>query len=131
MKLKHGIFDEAPVSVISLATISGIGREAERDLDTRRFRSNILLRTEATEPFLEDAWVGGKLIFGNDDTGPIVNIAMRDERCVMINLDPDTAESDAHIMKTVVRLNDNYAGVYGTIIRPGELRVGQAVRLLS
>ena len=28
MKLKHGIFDDASVSVISLATIAGIGREA-------------------------------------------------------------------------------------------------------
>jgi len=32
-------------------------------------------------------------------------------------------------MKTVIRLNDNYAGVYGTVIRTGELRVGQVVTL--
>jgi len=29
MKLKHGVFDEASVSVISLATIAGIGEEAQ------------------------------------------------------------------------------------------------------
>jgi len=33
MRLDHGIFDEAPVSVISLATIAGIGREAGLELD--------------------------------------------------------------------------------------------------
>src|ERR1700730_13826892 len=33
MNLKHGIFDEASVSVISLATIAGIGGEAGEDLD--------------------------------------------------------------------------------------------------
>ena len=54
---------------------------------------------------------------------------MRDKRCVMINLDPDTAESDPELMKTVVRLNDNHAGVYGNVVRPGELCVGRPVTL--
>ena len=54
MKLKHGIFDEASVSVISLATIAGIGGEAGVDLDRRRFRANIVLETRDREPFLED-----------------------------------------------------------------------------
>src|SRR5438477_1143758 len=42
MKLKHGIFDDGSVSVISTATIAGIGREAGMDLDRRRFRANIV-----------------------------------------------------------------------------------------
>jgi len=130
MKLRHGIFDEATVSVINLATISAIARAAERDLDTRRFRANIVIQTEASEPFLEDAWVGGRLVFGTGEVGPMVNITMRDERCVMINLDPDTAQPDPHIMKTVVRLNDNCAGVYGTVVRTGEISVGQIVSLI-
>src|SRR5687767_12313594 len=53
MKLKHGIFDDASVSVISLATIAGIGREAEMDLDRRRFRANIVIETGDPAPFLE------------------------------------------------------------------------------
>ena len=48
MKLKHGIFDEASVSVINLATIAAIGVEAGQDLDTRRFRPNIVIEAEAT-----------------------------------------------------------------------------------
>ena len=47
----------------------------------------------------------------------------------MINLDPDTAEANAEVMKTVIRMNENYAGVYGTVVRTGELRVGQVVGL--
>jgi uncharacterized protein YcbX len=65
MNLKHGIFDEATISVISLATMAGIGREAGLKLDRRRFRANIVVDTERTEPFLEDAWVGGTLVFGD------------------------------------------------------------------
>src|SRR5262249_51340728 len=130
MKLKHGIFDEACVSVINLATISAIGREVGEDLDTRRFRANIVIATDATEPFREDSWIGGRLVFGTGDAGPAVNITMRDERCMIINLDPDTAKHDPRVMKAVVRLNKNNAGAYGTVARTGRLRVGQSVSLI-
>ena len=129
MKLKHGIFDDAPVSVISLATIAGIGGEAGVELDRRRFRANIVLETRDREPFLEDGWIGGTLMFGNSEPGPAVNVTVRDLRCVMINLDPDTGKQDARVMKTVVRLNKNNAGVYGTVVQTGTIRVGDPVSL--
>jgi len=130
MKLKHGIFDEATVSVISLATIAGIGREVGLDLDRRRFRANIVLETEHSDPFLEDGWVGHALTFGDNDSGPAVSVTMCDLRCVMINLDPETADQDARIMKTTVHLNKNNAGVYATVLRTGTIRVGDRVTLL-
>jgi len=61
----------------------------------------------------------------------MVNITLRDVRCVMINFDPDTAESDSRIMKTVVRLNRNYAGAYGTVVRTGEISIGDSVTFVS
>jgi uncharacterized protein YcbX len=64
MQLKHGIFDDGSVSVISPATIAAIGREAGLELDSRRFRANILLETHDREPFAEDGWLGGRLVFG-------------------------------------------------------------------
>ena len=130
MKLKHGIFDEASVSVIDLATISGIGREAGQVLDTRRFRANIVIASEATEMFREDSWVGGRLVFGDSEVGAMVSLTMRDLRCVMVNMDPDTSEQDPNVMKTIVRLNENNAGAYGTVVRTGEISVGQSVSLI-
>ena len=131
MNLKHGIFDDASVSVIGLGTIAAIGREGGLDLDRRRFRANIVLETLSPEPFLEDAWVGGTLLFGESEPMPAVSVTKRDVRCMMINLDPDTALQDAQVLKTVVRLNANNAGVYGTVLRPGTIHVGQAVSLVS
>jgi uncharacterized protein YcbX len=131
MKLKHGIFDEAAVSVISLATMAGIGREAGLDLDRRRFRANIVVETERSEPFVEDGWVGRMLVFGDSDPGPAVSVTVCDARCLMINLDPETGEQDARVMKTVVRLNQNNAGVYATVVRSGTIRVGDRVTLVS
>ena len=131
MKLKHGIFDEASVSVINLATISAIGGEVGENLDTRRFRANIVIATDVIEAFQEDGWIGSRLVFGSDDVGPILSVSMRDPRCVMINLDPDTAKQDPRIMKAAVRLNDNNAGAYATVARTGQLIVGQPVSLIT
>jgi uncharacterized protein len=130
MKLKHGIFDEAAISVISLATIAGIGREAELDLDRRRFRANILVETESEALFQEDEWVGRTLVFGDRHPGPAVSVTLRDGRCVMVNLDPDTGRQNERVMKTVVRLNDNNAGVYATVVRSGTINVGDRVSII-
>lgn len=130
MKLKHGIFDEASVSMISLATVDGIGRDAGVDLDRRRFRANIVLETGTYEPFLEDGWVGGTLVFGEKEPRPAVSVTARDVRCVMVNLDPDTGAQDARVLRSVVRLNQNNAGVYGTVVQTGPIFVGQPVSLV-
>jgi uncharacterized protein YcbX len=131
MQLKHGIFDDAAVSLISLTTIAGIGREASRELDRRRFRANIVIETERGEPFLEDEWVSGTLLFGDGERQPAVNVTQRDLRCTMVNLDPDTAVQDPHIMKSIVRLNQNLAGVYATVVRTGTIRVGDRVTIVK
>ena len=136
MNLNHGIFDESPISVISLGTVHSVARESGRGVDScdlRRFRPNVVIETNSAEPFEEDRWVGRTLMFGEGNTGPVpiasIGITMRDERCVMVNFDPDTSEQDSKVMKTIVRMNENYAGVYGTVVSAGELRVGQVVTL--
>jgi len=129
MQLKHGIFDEAHLSVISLATIRGIEREVGMPMDCRRFRPNVIVETLDDELFLEDAWVGGTLVFGPPESGAAVAVTMRDLRCVMLNLNPETAKQDPTVMKTVVRMNENTAGVYGAVVRAGDLFVGQEVWL--
>jgi uncharacterized protein YcbX len=129
MNLRHGIFDEASISVITLGTVHGIEHETGRDLGLRRFRPNVVIETNNAEPFEEDRWMGQTLMFGEGTSGPAIAVTMRDERCVMVNLDPDTAEPDSGVLKAVVRMNGNCAGVYGTVVRPGDLRVGQVVVL--
>jgi uncharacterized protein YcbX len=129
MNLKHGIFDEACISVISLGTVHGVERASGRNVDLRRFRPNVMIETASAEPFEENRWVGQTLLFGDGNSAAAVRVTMKDERCVMINFDPETVERDSEVMKTVVRLNGNYAGAYGTVVRAGELRVGQVVTL--
>lgn len=130
MQIDRGIFDEASVSIISTNTIRGLAQKLEKEIDQRRFRPNILLETISPEIFCEDEWVGGTLIFGDDDAGAAVSITLRDVRCNTINLDPDTAEQDSSVLKAVAQLNECNAGIYGTVVRTGTMAVGQTVRLM-
>lgn len=129
MQLNHGVFDEASISLISHETISKIERESKRSLDIRRFRPNLLIETNSGNPFEEDNWVGRTFFFGDEPDGPAVSLTLRDKRCVMVNFDPDTSESDANVMKSIIKLNENNAGVYGTVTKIGNIIVGQKVFL--
>jgi len=127
MQLNHGIFDEASISVIASGTVREIGRLVGRDLDVRRFRPNVLVRLLRPAPFQEDEWVGGVLSFGEGGDAPAVTVTMRDVRCSMVNLDPDSASRAPEVLKAVVRANHNTAGIYGTVTRIGRLAVGQTI----
>src|ERR1700730_3646195 len=129
MQLRHGIFDEASISVIASDTVREIGRLAGRSLDVRRFRPNVVVRLRRSVSFQEDEWLGGVLSFGEGDDAPAIAVTTRDVRCSMVNLDPDSASPAPEVMKAVVRANQNNAGIYGAVTRIGRLAVGQTVLL--
>ena len=125
--LNRGIFDEASISVITSATVAETGELAAQRPDVRRFRPNILIASLRSVPFEEDDWVGGVLSFGETNDAATIGITNRDERCSMVNLDPDSARPAAEVLRAIVRVRDNKAGVYGTVTRRGRLAVGQPV----
>jgi uncharacterized protein YcbX len=131
MQLKHGIFDEATISVIASDTVREIARLAGRSLDIRRFRPNVVVRLLRSVPFQEDEWLGGVLSFGkkDDDDAPAIAVTMRDVRCSMVNLDPDSGSPAPVVLKAVVRVHQNTAGIYGAVTRIGRLAVGQTIFL--
>jgi uncharacterized protein YcbX len=131
MQLKQGIFDDASISVIASDTVREIGRLSELEPDARRFRPNVVVRLLESGAFQEDEWVGHVLSFGDGHDAPAVTVTMRDVRCSMVNLDPDTARSAPDVLKAVVRTNQNCAGVYGTVTRTGRISVGQTIFLTS
>lgn len=127
MHLNRGIFDEGSVSLIASATIHEVGRLAGLTVDARRFRPNVLIASLRSVPFEEDEWVGGVLSFGQGGDAPAIVINNRDERCSMVSLDPDTARPDADVLKAIVRVRHNKAGVYGAVLRGGRLAIEQSV----
>jgi len=129
MQMKHGIFDDASISVIASDTVHEIARLAGQSPDVRRFRPNVLVRLLRSGAFQEDGWLGGVLSFGEADDAPAIAVTMRDVRCSMVNLDPDSATPAPEMLKAVVRVNQNQAGIYGAVTRIGRLTLGQAIFL--
>jgi uncharacterized protein YcbX len=129
MQLRQGIFDEGTISVIAQDTVREISRLAGLEPDVRRFRPNLVIRLLRPAPFQEDEWLGGDLSFGEGNDAPAISVTMRDVRCSMVNLDPDSARPAPEVLKAVVRVNQNHAGIYGTVTRIGRLAVGQTVVL--
>jgi len=129
MQLKHGIFDDATISVITSDTVREVCRLAGSGPDVRRFRPNIVVRSARAVPFEEDEWLGGVLTFGEADDGPAVAVTMHDARCGMVNIDPDRGSLAPEVLKAVVRANQNNAGIYGTVTRIGRLSIGQTIVL--
>jgi uncharacterized protein YcbX len=130
LHLKHGVFDEAPLSIITVATLRRLSEASGVACDVRRFRPNVLLETPEGRAFEEDAWVGRSLVVGAAGDGPRIGVTLRDLRCVMVNLDPDTGASDPRLLKASAALNDVFAGVYGVPTRTGVLRVGDPIHVV-
>jgi len=129
MQLRHGIFDDACISVIALDTVREIARLAGQNPDVRRFRPNVVVRSLRSVPFQEDEWLGSVLSFGEGEDAPAIAVTMHDVRCSMVNLDPDSAGSAPEVLKAIVRANQNNAGIYGAVTRTDRLAVGQTIFL--
>jgi uncharacterized protein len=124
LHLKHGVYDEAPLSLITVSTLRRLSDASGVAFDVRRFRPNIVIETPDERPFVEDQWVGKSISCGGQPDSALIGVTMRDVRCVMVNLDPDTAEADPRLLKTTAQLNAVCAGVYGVPVRTGTIGVG-------
>ncbi|WP_228453003.1 MOSC domain-containing protein, partial [Streptomyces alkaliterrae] len=125
MRVKNGVFDEMPLSLISTATVAELCRRASVPADALRFRPNLLVEPVDDRPFVEDEWVGATLRIGATE----LRVDQRDPRCVMINTDPVTAERDPAVLRSLADRN-GHAGVYGTPVTPGTIHLEADVVLL-
>jgi hypothetical protein len=109
MQLNHGIFAEASISVIAFDTVREIGRLAGRRPDVRRFRPNVVVRLLRPVSFQgTSGWVCA--LIRRVGRTPAITVTMRDVRCSMVSLDPDSASPAPEMLKAVVRANQNNAG---------------------
>ncbi len=120
--------DCRPVSIFSLQTTKQLDEETGVEVDKRRFRANVYVDLISSAGFAEDEFVGRSLRIGSRVT---VAVLQRDGRCMMITLDPDTAEKTPAILKAVAQAHEGMAGVYGAVLAEGMIRKGDPVELLD
>jgi uncharacterized protein YcbX len=124
IKSDRGIFDTLPLSLLTTQTLAGLGRLAGTGLAAGRFRPNLLV--DACEgDFPEDAWVGQVLRIG----GLRIRVDKRDQRCVVVTVDPVTLARDPAILRAIARQRDARLGVYGSTVEPGQIAAGDLVEL--
>ena len=123
MRLNRGAFDAMPVSVISDSTVSALCTLARVPGNELRFRPNVVVALDSGAAFEEDQWVGSAVRIGT----AVVRIDRRDSRCTVVNVDPARGRPDSRLLKVIGATREACAGVYGTTVRPGLIRVGDPV----
>jgi uncharacterized protein YcbX len=128
MRSERALTDCRPVSIFSLQSARQLAEETGVPIDKRRFRANVYVDLASTGGFAENDFVGRSLRIGPK---VVVSILERDARCVMITLDPDTAEKTPAILKKVAQAHEGMAGVYGAVMVEGMLHKGDPVEVLD
>ena len=128
LRSDRSLTDCAPLSLFSLQTVRQLELESETPVDKRQFRANVYLDLPGIAGFAEDKFVGRSLRLGPK---VVVSIVKRDGRCMMITLDPDTAEKSPPVLKTVAQKHEGKAGLYAAVLLEGTIRKGDPVELLD
>lgn len=119
---------DGAVSLVSDASVDELARQANVDaVDARRFR--MLIGVAGCRPHEEDDWVGRRVRIGES----LIRVREQVARCAITTQDPDSGRRDLDTLR-VIRLYRGVRGkkhldfgVYGEIIEPGRVRVGDAV----
>ena len=120
--------DCRPLSIFALQSAKKLGEETGTNVDKRRFRANVYVDLTNADAFAENQFVGKTLRVGSK---VVVSVLERDPRCMMITLDPDTAEKTPAILKQVAQAHEGMAGVYGAVLMEGMIRKGDSVELID
>ncbi|MCA9919569.1 MAG: MOSC domain-containing protein [Anaerolineales bacterium] len=130
IKIGRGAFDSQVISVMSTTTVAELGQMIGTPVTPLRFRQNIIIEPFDEQPFVEERWLDSSLVFGSQPDGLRIRLNRRIQRCVMINIDPETSEKETAVLKTVAQSRENCAGVHSSTERPGMIRVGDVVKLV-
>lgn len=120
MQLGRGMHDAMPVSVASTASFAALDAAHGGVVDPRRFRTNLIVESDVQEA----DWPGRQVRFGE---GVALLLADPAPRCAMVTIDPDIAERDPRVLRTVARSFGAAFATYASVAMPGWVRVGDPV----
>ena len=129
-----GFFDAAAIHFITSASLRSLAEAAPGSrFEPERFRPNLVLDVPGAEGFIENDWADRVVEIGDVR----VKVLMPVPRCVMTTLPQGDLPEDREVLRTVARTNRTQAlgndypcvGVYATVEREGEIRVGDPVRV--
>jgi len=112
--------------IINLESVRALSTIIGAEVDPRRFRANVVVT--GAPAWSEFDFIGKHLKIG----GATVEVFKRTERCAATTVNPKTATRDLKIPSVLSRtLGHTDFGVYARVISGGEIKVGDAVSLVS
>ncbi len=121
-------FDAFPLMLLSEQSLASLAAVApDSRIDVRRFRPNLLIKTEGAERFPEQEWIGKRLRIGDAR----LTIRLECPRCVMTTHGFADLPEDPGIMRKLVTEVEGNLGVYANIEAAGEVRRGDPIHLLD
>lgn len=121
LKQDHGVFDSAPLSIVTTSSLAALSRLSGRDVEVGRLRPHLLLDLQSDVPFPEEQWVGRTLRVGTVR----LQIDRRTRRCSIVNLNPRTGERAPEVLPSLARQRDRFLGVYASVVQGGRVDVGE------
>lgn len=98
------------------------------EVDLRRFRPNLFISLMDKQPFIEEEWIGRRMKIGTEVELQFVGHC---KRCMIITVNPDNAKRDPSLHQTVMKERNNHFGVYASVIKTGDIHVGDEIHLLD
>lgn len=117
--------DEAPVHLVTTASLDWLGQLNGSAVDRRRVRPNLLVSTAA--PRAEETWVGRTLRVGDE---VVLRVTHRTERCVMTTQRQAELPADRRVLRTIADQSDLCFGVHADVVRAGTVHTGDPVVLV-
>jgi uncharacterized protein YcbX len=121
-----------PTSIISDGSLHELAHHADVDaVDARRFR--MLIDLHGAAPREEDTWIGQRIAIGD----AILRVTKPVARCAITTQHPDTGDRDLDTLRTIISYRGMREGkhadlgVLADVERPGRMRLGDEVRVLS
>ncbi|KRE98408.1 sulfurase [Paenibacillus sp. Soil766] len=117
--------DGASILLITDASLRKLESLHGKDLDQRRFRGNFVIALD-DHACSEGEWIGRQIAIGEVQ----LQVDSFCDRCMMITIDPDTLDKDPSVLKQVNEGFDLRFGVYASVVKTGQIRLGDTVKLL-
>ena len=122
--------DDGPVHLVTTSSLRWAAERHGRPVDHRRLRPNLVLDTDG-EGLAEQEWIGRRLVLGDADAGPVLEVLAPMPRCVMVDLAQAGLEVPGGLLKDLTEHNDGCLGVLAGVVRPGLVRTGDPAQLLG
>jgi MOSC domain-containing protein len=121
----EGKFEDAPIQILSVATVREIERAWGHPLDYRRFRPSIYVETVSGLPFAEEEWIERRLRCGTAEW----EVVGATQLSTTVALDPETQAADSSLPALLQKLRRGRAGIGARSITPGTVREGDTISL--